>query len=190
MRKLLLPLLFLLALVMLAPLGQPVFAQSEPVVRAVLFYSPTCGFCEKVIKTDLPPIANKYKDQLHIVGVDVSKEGGAALFQAALKRYNVPDERVGVPMLVVNDTVLVGGDEIPQLFPAIIESTLSAGGSDWPDIPGLQEALAGAGERPSSASNAKPPLKPTATSRFTSAPFYAIHWPTALLCSFCWPCWR
>lgn len=44
-------------------------------------------------------------------------------------------------MLIINDTVLVGGYEIPDQFPHIIEAVLSSGGNDWPDIPGLKEAI-------------------------------------------------
>ena len=56
--------------------------------------------------------------------------------------FEVPSERLGVPTLVVADMVLVGSVEIPDQFPAIIETGLAQGGIDWPDIPGLAELLA------------------------------------------------
>lgn len=147
MRKKILPLFLLLCLALLAPFARPAAAQ-EAIVHAVLFYSPSCGHCEKLINEDLPPIANKYQDQLQLIGVDVSQAGGAALYQAAVTYYKVPDDRLGVPLLVVNDTVLVGGAEIPQQFPLIIDDTLKAGGNDWPGFPGLKEAIAAAGGTP------------------------------------------
>lgn len=121
-------------------LFQSIFAQ-KPVVRAVLFFSPNCPHCHQVINNDLPPLVQKYKDQLDIVGIDVTQEVGNNLYQSAVASFNIPDDRLGVPTLIVGDTVLVGSFEIPQKFPAIIEKGLASGGIDWPDIPGLQEVL-------------------------------------------------
>lgn len=114
---------------------------SSPVVQAVLFYSPTCSHCHKVITEDLPPLTEKYGDQLQILGVDVTVEAGQNLYQAAIQRFNIPDDRLGVPTLVVGETVLVGSMEIPEQFPGLIEQGLAAGGIGWPDIPGLKESI-------------------------------------------------
>lgn len=126
----------------------PALAQ-KPKVRAVLFYSPTCPHCHKVMEEDLPPLIQKYGSQLEIVGIDVTHEVGANLYQAMLYTFNVPDDRIGVPTLVVGDNVLVGSYEIPEQFPSIIENGLAAGGIDWPAIPGLQEVLAAQPSSPS-----------------------------------------
>lgn len=114
---------------------------ADPVVRAVLFFSPTCPHCHKVISEDLPPLAKEYGDQLEIIGIDVSYDVGQNLYQSAVARFDVPDNRIGVPTLVVGDNVLVGAQEIPDIFPLIIKEGLAAGGIDWPDIPGLEEVL-------------------------------------------------
>jgi uncharacterized membrane protein len=117
-------------------------AQAAPaVVRAVLFYSPTCPHCHQVITADLPPLLAKHNDQLQIAGIDTTTTGGQALYQAAIQRFNIPSERLGVPTLIVGDVVLVGSLEIPQQFPGLIEDYLAHGGTDWPDIPGLADAL-------------------------------------------------
>jgi uncharacterized membrane protein/thiol-disulfide isomerase/thioredoxin len=129
------------------------------VVRAVLFYSPTCPHCYKVITESLPPIIEEYGDRLEIIGVNTSSPGGQALFQAAIERLGIPVERQGVPMLIVDDVVLVGSVEIPAQLPACIEHYLAQGGVDWPDIPGLADALAAAQPTPS----ASPALQPTAS---------------------------
>ena len=55
-------------------------ASDNGVVHAVLFYSPSCGHCHLVITETLPPLFEKYGDQLSIVGVDVTQTGGQALF--------------------------------------------------------------------------------------------------------------
>ena len=48
----------------------------QPVVRAVLFYSPTCGHCHYVITEVLPPLGERYGDQLQLVGVDITSQNG------------------------------------------------------------------------------------------------------------------
>jgi len=111
------------------------------VVRAVLFYSPTCPHCHKVITEDLPPLLEKYGNQLQIVGVDVSTSGGQALFLAAIQWHKVPPESQVVPMLFVDDIMLIGSIDIPEQLPGLIEKYLAQGGVDWPDIPGLREAI-------------------------------------------------
>jgi len=70
------------------------------------------------------------------------------LYQAAIQRFDIPPERLGVPTLIVGDMVLVGSLEIPDQFPGLIEKHLAQGGVDWPDIPGLAEALAAAQPTP------------------------------------------
>jgi uncharacterized membrane protein len=42
-----------------------------------------------------------------------------------------------VPTLIVGDTVLVGSGEIPEQFPALVETLLANSGMDWPAIPGF-----------------------------------------------------
>jgi uncharacterized membrane protein len=119
----------------------PALAAKLPIVHAVLFYSPTCPHCHEVITNVLPPLAQKYGDQLQILGIDVSQEAGLALYRSAVTYFNIPDNRLGVPTLVVGNDVLVGSLEIPDMFPGLIEQSLQAGGTNWPDIPGLKEAL-------------------------------------------------
>jgi uncharacterized membrane protein/glutaredoxin len=114
---------------------------SDGIVHAVLFYSPTCPHCHKVLTEDFPPLADRYGSHLQIAIVDVSSEQGGALYRAAIETFHIPEERLGVPTLIVDNTVLVGDVEIPQQFPAIIEQGLAQGGIPWPDIPGLLEGL-------------------------------------------------
>jgi uncharacterized membrane protein len=90
---------------------------------------------------DLPPLLEKYGDQLQIVAVDVSTDSGLELYHAAVSQFSIPDSRLGVPTLVIGEVVLVGEVEIPQQLPGLIEAGLAQGGVDWPEIPGLREAL-------------------------------------------------
>jgi uncharacterized membrane protein/thiol-disulfide isomerase/thioredoxin len=135
----------LLSLFSILPLWLSVFQGSvtltdQPVVRAVLFFSPSCGHCYYVITEVLPPLFEKYGDQLYIVGVDVTQPGGQALFLTVLNYFNL--ESGGVPFLVIGDGYLVGSVDIPEQLPGLIDQYLAQGGLDWPPIPGLAEALA------------------------------------------------
>ncbi len=121
--------------------GKPVLADA-PVVHAVMFYSPSCGHCHYVITEVLPPLLEQYSDQLNIVGVNVAEAGGQALYQAAVEHFSVPDERRGVPTLVIGETVLVGSGEIPDQLPGLIETYLAQGGVDWPEVPGMVDMMA------------------------------------------------
>jgi uncharacterized membrane protein/thiol-disulfide isomerase/thioredoxin len=130
----------------------PVQAETS-VVHAALFYSPTCGHCHKVMTEDLPPLLEKYGDQLQIIAINVTTESGQQLYQSALSYYDIPDERIGVPTLLVGDTVLVGSLEIPEIFPQIIQQGLAQGGIPWPDLPGLAEAITASDQQEESTSH-------------------------------------
>jgi uncharacterized membrane protein/thiol-disulfide isomerase/thioredoxin len=114
----------------------------KPVIRAVLFFSPTCPNCHIVIEKVLPPLVDQYPGQLDIVGIDVNHPLGSNLYQAAVAQFKIPTDRLGVPTLIVGNNILVGSVEIPEKLPAIIQAGLAAGGIDWPAIPDLSQVLA------------------------------------------------
>ena len=132
----------LLALAPAAALGQVVPAPPAAVVRTVLFFSPTCPHCHKVMSEDLPPLVQRYGGRLRIATVDVTTPGGQALYQATVSHFGLPNERQGVPTLVVGDRVLVGDEEIPDQLPGIVDRALAAGGLGWPPVPEIQAAAA------------------------------------------------
>jgi uncharacterized membrane protein len=117
-------------------------AAADPVIRAVFFYSPTCEHCHEVMENVLPPLKAQYGAQLDIVGIDVNHPVGQTLYNAMVNTFQVPDNRIGVPTLVVGSMVMVGSDEIPAMLPDIIKEGLTIGGIDWPAIPGLSTVLA------------------------------------------------
>ncbi|NQS90776.1 MAG: vitamin K epoxide reductase family protein [Chloroflexi bacterium] len=113
----------------------------EPVVRAVLFYSPSCGHCTLVIEEVLPALDQQYGSQLLIFGVNTYSETGSMLFERYIEAFNIPAEMQAVPTLVVGDQYLIGSGDIPENFPGIIEEGLKNGGIDWPIIEGLLEVI-------------------------------------------------
>ncbi len=145
----------------------PPAAAQNPVVRAILFYLPTCPHCHKVIGEDLPVILEHFNtqiewvylrteeplepdevppvimamgDRLQILYVDASTDVGEELYWLMIEHFDAYDQ-TGVPHLIVGQTMLYGSVDIPEQFPGIIEQGLDQGGIDWPDIPGLAELL-------------------------------------------------
>lgn len=146
-KKTLFSLLLIIFLLVLAPLQSASAQENSGVVRAVLFYSPTCPHCEYVINEILPPLKAQYGDSLDVRTIDVSTPNGQTLYQDAVAYYNIPDERLGVPtMLVAPDVILVGSGEIPDIFPSLIEAGLAQGGIGWADLPGLAAFIEMSGE--------------------------------------------
>jgi len=114
----------------------------EARVQAVLFYSPTCPHCHAVINELLIPMNNEYGEKLQVVGIDITTPDGQRLYQTAITRYQISDDRHGVPTLIIGETVLVGSVEIPEQFPPLVKNYLAEQGIGWPDIPGLSEVIA------------------------------------------------
>ncbi len=158
----------LIILAIIVPITTPASADDGPVVQAVLFYSPSCGHCHKIIQEDLPllyekhnsqeqwffvgeppgeetselpPIVGLMGDTLQILYINAATPLGSELFGSALLQFDVPETRYGVPNLFIGETSLVGSVEIPELFPGLVDEALEQGGSPWPDIPGLEEAV-------------------------------------------------
>ncbi len=113
----------------------------EPVVRAVLFYSSSCGHCHLVMTEHLPPLVEKYGDRLQIMVISIETEGGQALFNSAVETFNI--DYAGVPLLIIADQYLIGSAQIPEVFPKLVEQYMAAGGIDWPTFPGMDQAVAG-----------------------------------------------
>jgi uncharacterized membrane protein len=161
MRARLLPVLLLLALALAA--GPAAARQGDPVVRGVLFFSPTCGHCEYVIQQVLPPLFDEHggpwdlvfdealpeseiayylltNGTLEFLLVDVTIQSGAELFQATTDALAIGSD--GVPRLIVSNQVMIGSADIPERLPTLIDDGLAGEGIDWPALPGMADVLA------------------------------------------------
>jgi uncharacterized membrane protein len=145
----------LIILAIIVPIAAPASADDGPVVQAVLFYSPSCGHCHKIIQEDLPllyekhnsheewfvvgeplgeetselpPIVGLMGDTLQILYINAATPLGGELFGNALIQFEVPENRYGVPNLFIGETELVGSLEIPELLPGLIDEALEQGG--------------------------------------------------------------
>lgn len=114
-------------------------ADEAAMVQAVLFYAPTCPHCHYVIENVLVPLKETHQEQLQVLGINTAEVVGAQLYESAVVQFGIPAGRIGVPTLLVVDTVLVGSDEIEAHFPQIVVDGLAQGGIGWPAIPGLHE---------------------------------------------------
>jgi uncharacterized membrane protein len=159
--------LLALLVAMLCVAAFPALAQTDTpddaVVHAVMFYSPTCGHCELVLNEHLPVIFEQFGGEpvalfddtlplenvafcemtngtLDILLVNGSVEAGSLMFADDSQRLAI--DRPGVPRLDIRDFYLVGSEQIPTGLPDIIEEGLASGGIPWPDVPGLEAALA------------------------------------------------
>lgn len=108
-----------------------------PVARAVLFWSENCPHCHYVLEETLPPLMEKYGDQLEILSVELSaSSANYELWLATMEALDMPQDQGGVPMLFIGDHVLIGSRDIPERLPGLIEQYLAAGGVSYPDVPG------------------------------------------------------
>jgi uncharacterized membrane protein len=136
-------------------------------VRAVLYYSPTCSVCHRVLSEDLPTFFPGEEDtvgvayipaasgeeaagppalmisgtKLELLLINTYTSLGSQLYEAMALAFSIPDDQRFVPLLVVGDTILVGGVDIPGQLPGIVDQGVESGGIDWPDIPGLAQVV-------------------------------------------------
>lgn len=106
-------------------------------VRAVLFHSPACVHCRTVLERDLPPLEARWGARLEVLRVDVTTPTGEALYRDAILSLGIPQDRLGVPTLVVGSEVLVGSGEIPERFPGLVEAGMAGAGVAFPRLRGL-----------------------------------------------------
>lgn len=115
-------------------------AADAPVVRAILFSSPTCPHCQQVREEVLPKLNERYGQRLQVAIVSTGTQQGHELFLSACMQFGLT--RMSVPLLIVGNTPLLGSEEIPNRLPELIDKHLAEGGVDWPGIPGLEVMLA------------------------------------------------
>ncbi len=115
-------------------------AEGGPVVRMVYFTSAECPHCATVVNEVLTPLQAEYGDQMQIKVVEISEPANYEIFIRAEEVFDVPpEERWPLPTLVIDGQALTGEDAIRGQLPCLLDTCLGAGGTSWPDIPGLEE---------------------------------------------------
>lgn len=106
-----------------------------------MFWLGTCGHCEYVINEVLPPLQDQYGDQLEILLIELVTQGDMDRFYETAAIVGIAKENVGVPFMLVGESVLTGSEQIPRELPGLIEMHLASGGIDYPRYPPLAAYL-------------------------------------------------
>jgi cytochrome c biogenesis protein CcdA/thiol-disulfide isomerase/thioredoxin len=110
-----------------------------PTVRIVYFYADDCPHCLTIIEDLLQPLQTEYGEQMEIKLIEISEPQNYELMIQAEDVFDVSPEERGLPTLVIDGQVLIGEDEIRDQLPCLLDPCLEAGGTSWPDIPGLEQ---------------------------------------------------
>lgn len=105
-----------------------------PYVRAVMFWTDGCPNCAKAITEVLPPIKEKYGDQLQIHFIELKSEAEIDLIYNVGAALGLAKNDIGTPFLIMGDKPLLGPTAIQAELPGIIDEYLAAGGVDYPDL--------------------------------------------------------
>ena len=149
-------------------LHTPVFAQSNPVVRAVLFHSATCHYCDQVMQEVLPDLFSTYNDRMEwfyvpdengratvglpdvvelrgdtfqLMFVNANTEFAATVVFEWARTSGVSINELRLPFLLMGDQHLMGLDEVSGLLPGMIDEGIEKGGVDWPELASLKGVL-------------------------------------------------
>jgi uncharacterized membrane protein len=114
----------------------------KPVVHAVLFYSAGCPYCSEVLNNTLPPLQEQHQSQLSILLIELATLEDINNLYSLGNTLGLTKEQVAVPFLLIDQTPLVGVEEINSRLPNLIEKYLAEGGLETPDIPLLNKMAA------------------------------------------------
>ena len=110
----------------------------EPTVRFMYFWSQTCPHCTYVREQVFPPLVARYGNRVQWEAYSVEKEDNYLALLELGRRAGLPQGRGGgVPTLLIGDeytayVLLIGGYEIEEHLPAVVEWFMGAGGADLP----------------------------------------------------------
>ncbi len=131
-------------LLILGPMAWACAQEPPPqggVVHILYFYSVDCPHCQTVEQEVLRPLQEQYGDRLDLRMLEIGQPANYELLVRTEEFFNLAPQERGLPTLVIDNQVLIGEDQIRQELPCLLESCLAAGGTAWPPIPGLEEAL-------------------------------------------------
>ena len=125
----------LLLITLLVPL-----AISADVVKAVLFFSPTCPHCKQFEKSVLPDLKKQFGNDLILRKVNVSTKIGKKVYHSAVEWLPIPPRLLVLPSIIVGVEIFAGNDQIKEHLPCFIKLKLQQGGIGFPKIPALEES--------------------------------------------------
>lgn len=120
------------------------------VVEVFLFWEAGCEACEKVLQETIPPLQARYSSQLKLNQIELTTLEDIDELYRIGAAYGLDKGQIGVPMLVVGETILVGSDQISSQFPGLLDAYITSGG--------IQTVLRDPQDSPSSPLEAEEPL--------------------------------
>jgi len=114
-------------------------AEDASVVRVVYFTATDCSHCAVVVDDVLTPLQAEYGDRLQIKVVEISEPANYEMLTRAEEMFGVSSEERGLPTLIIDGEILIGEYAIRQRLSCLLDTCLTAGGTAWPGIPGLDE---------------------------------------------------
>jgi len=108
----------------------------EAVVYGVLFYSPTCSHCHTVINEHVPQWEAEFGDSFVLLYANVAEQVNLDLFYTSCDTLQV-EHCGGVPLLVIDETAMIGSVDIPNRTPDLVRDGLADGGIGLPPVPGM-----------------------------------------------------
>jgi uncharacterized membrane protein/glutaredoxin len=116
-------------------------ASEQPVVNAVMFYMNGCPYCKEALTTTLPPVQDKYSSQFNLLLIELVTSQDIDNLYVMGASLGFSKEQVAVPFLLIDQTALIGVDEISSKLTGLIDKYLAAGGLGYPNMPILGEML-------------------------------------------------
>ena len=104
----------------------------DPTVKVLLFYSEECPHCHTVLEKVLPPLQEKYGQQLEVKKLEISDSGNYDYLLSLEKVYRVPPDQVGIPEMFIGPEYLIGDIAIDEKLDGLIQKYLAQGGVDYP----------------------------------------------------------
>jgi uncharacterized membrane protein len=128
-------------------LGIPVNARAAPIqseqpqVNAILFWSNGCPNCSQVLTDILPNLLEKYDSRLNILLIEIVSAEDIDNLYSLGPDLGLSKEQITVPFLLIDQTSLIGADEIQEKLPEVVEKYLSTGGLGYPNLPQADRML-------------------------------------------------
>jgi cytochrome c biogenesis protein CcdA/glutaredoxin len=117
--------------------------QGGAVTRILYFHSVDCPHCRALEEEVLSLLQAQYGEQLDLQMLEIDTPANYELLVRAEELFDVAPEERGLPTLIVGGQVLIGEEQIRQELACLLDNCFAAGGTTWPEIPGLGEVLAG-----------------------------------------------
>jgi len=158
------------ALPTLFPSGLPC---DPDAVHGLYFYSTDCPHCMAIIDEVILPMQEEFGSKQDIRLVEIDYANNYELLIRAEEQFSVQPEQRGIPVLIINDSILIGEIPIRDHTREIVTAGIEAGGVDWPAIPGFDPSAITTAE--SASASAEMCTLENADTCVAGAPIFAVY---------------